>query len=76
MSAPKVDVRAVLDELVKRAEMKLPQGISVQVLAARDAAIELFEAASGPIGHPDFDIRTKANVRLAHALLRFEGREP
>lgn len=71
-----VNVLAVMDDLAKRADMKLPQGIASHVVNARDAVRELIEAANGPLCHPDFETRTKANVRLAHALIRAEGRTP
>jgi hypothetical protein len=67
---------AAVDEIAKRANAKLPQGIAWHAHDARDAILELYEAARGPLCHSDFQTRTQANLRLAHALLRFEGRKP
>lgn len=75
MSAP-VHVLKFLDHMIQHAELKLGQHQTNELRKVRDEIAELLEAANGPICHPDFDTRTKANLRLAHALLRAEGRTP
>lgn len=75
MSAP-VDVLEFLDYVIQHAELKLGQHQANELRKVRDEIAELLDAANGTICHPDFEARTKANLRLAHALLRAEGRTP
>jgi hypothetical protein len=71
MNAPKPDVIGWFDDFIRNG----PAEAEDEARAVRFAVAELYEAASGPLCSPDFATRTAANVRLAKALLRFEGRE-
>lgn len=75
MSAP-IHVLKFVDRMIQHAELKLGQHQANELRKVRDEIAELLDAANGTICHPDFEARTKANVRLAHALLRAEGRNP